>query len=148
LDLAQLSQQLNPDLDLSTLPLGSPPPSPLTTGGAVGAALSLGAFDAGADFTFRRGGLGNSGWLDVHGRWAPPSRPFALEARLSYADVRDGLQPILQGQFLGAQLRAMWALSKVARLSLVLEQNASRLDPSDSRAFAQFDLAARAGGRP
>jgi hypothetical protein len=139
-DVARLSYQLSPDLDLSTLPLSSPPPSGLSAGGAVGAALALGALDAAADFTFRRGSAGSSGWLDVHGSWRPPSRPYSLEARLSYADVRDGLQPLLQGRFFGAQLRGAWALSKVARLSLVLEQNSSALDRSDTRAYAQLDL--------
>ncbi|HEY8207525.1 MAG TPA: hypothetical protein VIG99_08595 [Myxococcaceae bacterium] len=139
-DVARLTQVINPELDLATLPLSSPAPSGTTAGGAVGGAVTLGAFDVAADFTFRRGGTGNSGWLDLHGSWRPPSRPYALEARLSYADVRDGLQPLLQGKFFGAQVRGAWALSKVARLSLVLEQNVSALDRSDTRAFAQFDL--------
>ncbi|HZN95834.1 MAG TPA: hypothetical protein VFB81_24135, partial [Myxococcales bacterium] len=140
LDRAQLTQQLNPELDLSTLPLTSPPPSGTTTGGAVGAAVLLGAFDLAADFTLRRGDTGDSAWLDLHGGWRPPSRPYSLEARFSYADVRDGLQPLLQGRFLGAQVRGAWALSKVARLSLVLEQNVGALDRADTRAYAQFEL--------
>jgi len=146
-DLARLTQQLNPTSDLVMLPLASPAPTGTTLGGAVGAAVSLGPFDAAADFTLRRGSEGNSGWLDVHGSWRPPSRPYSVEARLSYADVRDGLQPLLQGQFLGAQVRAAWALSRVASVSVVLEQNVSALDKSDTRAFAQLDLGTGPGGR-
>src|SRR5262249_14893098 len=104
-DVSRLTQQLNPTLDLVTKPLTSSAPSGTTIGGAVGGAVDLGQLDVAADFTLRRGGLGNSGWLDVHGSWRPPSRPFTVEARFSYADVRDGLQPLLQGQFFGGQLR-------------------------------------------
>ncbi|HYV46585.1 MAG TPA: hypothetical protein VFA20_17085, partial [Myxococcaceae bacterium] len=146
-DVARLTEVLNPTTDLVTVGVSSPPPSGTSSGGAVGAALALGSIDAGADFTFRRGDSGNSGWLDVHGGWRPASRPYSLEARVSYADVRDGLQPLLQGHFFGAQLRGAVALSRIARVSLVLEQNVSALDRSDTRAFATFELGTGAGGR-
>ena len=145
-DVARLTAVLNPATDLVTLGVSSPPPSGTSSGGALGAALALGPFDAAADFTFRRGDSGNSGWLDLRGSWRPAARPYTLEARASYADVRDGLQPLLQGHFFGAQLRGAWALSRIARVSLVLEQNASALDRSDTRAFATLELGAGTGG--
>lgn len=139
----RFNQDINPALDIAQyVPQAS---APFSLGGSAGASFALGGWHAAADFTFRRGSLGNSGWLDVSGGYAPPSGEYSADARLSYAEVRDGLQPLLAGRFWGAQVWASWALSKAARVSAVLEQNFNPLDKSDTKVFAVFQLGA--GGR-
>jgi hypothetical protein len=144
LNATRLNAALNPQLDLvNHLNAAS---SPLTAGGSMGGALLLGAFHAAADVTFRAGGQGGSVWLDLSAGYAPAGRPYSVDTRFSYANVRDGLQPALDGHFAGVQLWGGYALSPAARLSAVLEHNASPRDPADTKVFGVFELIT--GGLP
>lgn len=138
LTTTRFNAALNPEVELvNHLDAAS---SPVTSGGSLGGMLHLGAFRAAADLTFRRGGQGNSGWLDLTAGYAPADRPYTVDARFSYASVRDGLQPALTGSYTGLQLWGSYALAPTARISAVLEHNANPRDPADTKVFGVFEL--------
>ena len=61
---------------------------------------------------------------------------------LSVARIDDGFNPLLAGNFYGAQLWASQELTRASRLSLVLEQNVNPSTRWDSKVFFLFDLKA------
>jgi hypothetical protein len=119
---------------------GAPPST--NVGGAVGAAFRRGSLRSALDVTYRTGFGGNQLWVDLTGGLSFDQGQFDLDGRLSVAHVDDGFNPQLQGSFFGAQLWASKALTRAARLSLVLEQNVNPFSHSDTKAFFLFDLKA------
>ena len=119
---------------------GAPPST--NVGGAVGAALRRGSLRSALDVTYRTGFGGNQLWVDLTGGYSFDQGQFELDGRLSVAHVDDAFNPQLQGSFFGAQLWASKALTRAARLSVVLEQNVNPFSRSDTKAFFLFDLKA------
>jgi hypothetical protein len=119
---------------------GAPPST--NVGGAVGASFRRGSLRSALDVTYRTGFGGSQLWVDLTGGYSFDQGNFELDGRLSMARVDDGFNPQLQGNFFGAQLWASKALSRAARLSLVLEQNVNPFSRSDTKAFFLFDLKA------
>ena len=119
---------------------GAPPTA--NVGGAVGAAFRRGSLRSALDVTYRTGFGGSQLWVDLTGGLSFERGQFDLDGRLSVAHVDDGFNPQLQGGFFGAQLWASKALTRAARLSLVLEQNVNPFSRSDTKAFFLFDLKA------
>ncbi|XXF80918.1 hypothetical protein P2318_14495 [Myxococcaceae bacterium GXIMD 01537] len=119
---------------------GAPPKQ--NVGGSVGAAYQRGGFRSALDVTYRTGFGGEQLWSDLTAGYSWQRGLFTLDGRLSYAYVDDGFNPLLVGNFLGAQVWASRALSRAARISLALEQNVNRFTDWDSRVFFLFDLKA------
>lgn len=108
----------------------------------MGASLRRGNLRSALDLTYRTGFGGNQLWVDLTGGYSFDQGLFDLDARLSVAHVGDAFNPQLRGNFFGAQVWASRALSRAARLSLVLEQNVNPFTRSDTKAFFLFDLKA------
>jgi hypothetical protein len=119
---------------------GAPPSTNL--GGAVGTSLRRGSLRSALDVTYRTGFGGSQLWVDLTGGYSFNEGPMELDGRISLANVDDAFNPQLRGTFFGAQLWASRALSRAARLSLVLEQNFNPFSRSDTKAFFLFDLKA------
>jgi hypothetical protein len=113
-----------------------------TVGGSAGAALRRGAFRSALDVSYRQGYGGSQLWADLTAGFLFAQGLLTLDGRLSAARIDDGFNPLLQGNFLGAQVWASRALSRAARLSLVLEQNVNPYTRSDTKVFFLFDLKA------
>jgi len=133
---------INENLGLAKFVDAEGTPSSTNVGGAVGASLRRGSLRAALDVTYRTGFGGNQLWADLTGGYSFDENLFDLDARLSVAHVDDAFNPQLRGNFFGAQLWASRALSRAARLSLVLEQNVNPFTRSDTKAFFLFDLKA------
>ncbi len=131
-----LASSLADDVDAE----GAPPST--NVGGAAGASLRRGNLRSALDVTYRTGFGGSQLWVDLTGGYSFDQSLFELDGRLSVARVDDGFNPQLRGTFFGAQLWASRALSRAARLSLVLEQNVNPFSRSDTKAFFLFDLKA------
>lgn len=119
---------------------GAPPST--NVGGAVGASFRRGTLRSALDVTYRTGFGGSQLWVDLTGGLPINEGLMELDGRLSVAHVDDAFNPQLRGTFFGAQLWASRALSRAARLSLVLEQNFNPFSRSDTKAFFLFDLKA------
>ncbi len=121
---------------------GEGAPESINVGGGAGVALRRGALRSALDVTYRSGFGGDQLWVDLTGGYSFARGLFELDGRLSVAQVDDAFNPLLKGSFFGAQVWASRALSPVARLSLVLEQNVNPFTRSDTKAFFLFDLKA------
>ncbi len=119
---------------------GAPPTR--NVGGAVGAAFQRGGFRSALDVTYRRGFGGDQLWGDLSAGYRFNQGLYTLDGRLSVARVDDGFNPLLVGNFYGAQVWASRAFGRVARMSLVLEQNVNPFTRWDTKAFFLFDLKA------
>ncbi len=117
-------------------------PSSQNVGGAVGVAYQRGGFRSALDVTYRQGFGGSQLWGDLTAGYSFDRGRFTLDGRLSAAHVDDGFNPLLVGNFYGAQVWASRALGRAARLSLVLEQNVNPFTDWDTKAFFLFDLKA------
>ena len=114
-----------------------------TVGGSAGAALRWGLRGRSAlDVSYRQGYGGTQLWADLTAGYGFGDGRFTLDGRLSVARIEDGFNPLLAGNFYGAQLWASRALSRALRLSLVLEQNVNPYTRWDSKVFFLFDLKA------
>lgn len=113
-----------------------------TLGGSVGATLRKGAFHSALDVTYRSGYGGSQLWADLTAGYGLRDGRTTLDARLSLATIKDGYNPLLAGNFYGAQLWASEALTQATRVSLVLEQNVNPYTHSESKVFFLFDLKA------
>ncbi len=113
-----------------------------TLGGSVGASLRRERFRSALDVTYREGYGGSQLWADLTAGYGFGEGRFTLDGRLSAARIRDGFNPLLAGNFLGTQVWASQALSRAARLSLVLENNVNPFTRWDSKVFFLFDLKA------
>jgi hypothetical protein len=133
---------LNDDLGIAAAVDGEGAPPSANVGAGVGAALRRGQLRSALDVTYRTGFGGDQLWVDLTGGYSFDRGLFALDARLSVAHVEDGFNPQLRGSFFGAQLWASRAMSRAARVSLVLEQNFNPFTRSDTKAFFLFDLKA------
>ena len=114
------------------------PPS-FAWGGSVGTLAKAGTLKASLDLTYKNGYGGRQAWVDLAGGWTPENGLFTVDARLSYANIHDPLNPLLQGGFFGAQLWGSWFLSRSTRASLVVEENVNAFTRSDTKVFLIFD---------
>ncbi|HEX8435174.1 MAG TPA: hypothetical protein VF697_08735 [Archangium sp.] len=119
---------------------GGPPSS--TAGGSAGAALRWGRFRSALDVSYRRGFGGSQLWTDLTAGYGFGEGRFSLDGRLSVARIDDAFNPLLAGEFFGAQVWASQVLTRAARVSLVLEQNVNPFTRWDSKVFFLFDLKA------
>jgi hypothetical protein len=117
------------------------PPS-YTAGGSAGAALRRGRFRSALDVSYRRGFGGSQLWTDLTAGYGFGDGRFTLDGRLSVARIDDAFNPLLAGDFFGAQVWASQVLTRAARVSLVLEQNVNPFTRWDSKVFFLFDLKA------
>ncbi|SEU20393.1 hypothetical protein [Stigmatella erecta] len=117
-------------------------PSSVNAGGSAGVSMRRGNLRSALDVTYRRGYGGDQLWVDLTGGYSFDRGLLDLDGRVSVANVEDAFNPLLQGNFFGAQLWASRALSQAARLSLVLEQNFNAFSHSDTKVFFLFDLKA------
>ena len=134
--------ELNSGLRLAEVARESGAPPSYTAGGSAGATLRLGRFRSALDVAYRRGFGGSQLWTDLTAGYGFGEGPFTLDGRLSGARIQDGFNPLLAGNFLGAQVWASQALTRAARVSLVLEQNVNPFTRWDSKVFFLFDLKA------
>jgi hypothetical protein len=116
--------------------------TPVQVGAGGGAQLLLRQFRSGLDLTWRNGYGGRQLWVDLTSGFTGGDGRWSLDARGSVASVRDGFNPLLQGNFYGAQVWGSYQLTRAARASLVLEQNVNPFTRSDTKAFFVFDLKA------
>ncbi len=117
-------------------------PSGAQVGAGGGLQLQLQRFRSAADVTWRNGYGGRQLWLDLTAGYSGANNLWSLDARGSIASVRDGFNPLLQGNFYGAQLWGSYQLTRAARASLVVEQNVNPFTRSDTKVFFVFDLKA------
>jgi hypothetical protein len=144
--LALVGDNYNTTLN-STLPTFSiitkdpknPAPNPLAGGGSAGATFRSGGFRSSLDLTYKRGYGGTQFWADLAGGFTPEGGLFTLDARLSYANIRDSLNQQLRGDFFGAQIWGSWHLSHSTRASVMIEQNFNPFTKSDTKVFLIFD---------
>jgi len=115
---------------------------PWVLGPTLGGAARWRSWRTALDLTYRNGVGGQQTWVDLTGGYSPQFRPYSVDTRLSYAWVNDPLNPFLRGSFWGAQLWASYALSPVARLSAILEENINPFTRSETKLFLLFDLKA------
>jgi hypothetical protein len=134
--------ELNSSLQLAQAAQQPGGPPSHTVGGSAGAALRSGRFRSALDVSYRRGFGGSQFWADLTAGYGFGQGRFTLDGRLSAAHIDDGFNPLLAGNFFGAQVWASQALSQAARLSLVLEQNVNPYTRWDSKVFFLFDLKA------
>jgi hypothetical protein len=134
--------EVNDDLRLAGALEAEGEPSSVNAGGSIGAALRRGRLRSALDVTYRRGYGGDQLWVDLTGGYSFGRGLLDLDGRVSVANVEDAFNPLLKGNFFGAQLWASRALSQAARLSLVLEQNFNAFSHSDTKVFFLFDLKA------
>ncbi|WP_233262097.1 hypothetical protein [Vitiosangium sp. GDMCC 1.1324] len=113
-----------------------------TAGGSAGATLRSGRFRSGLDVSYRRGFGGSQAWVDLTAGYGFGDGRFTLDGRLSAARIDDGFNPLLAGNFFGAQVWASQVLTRASRVSLVLEQNVNPYTRWDSKVFFLFDLKA------
>jgi len=132
---------INDSLQLARVDLSGGQPSN-TVGGSAGASLRRERFRSALDVSYRRGFGGSQLWADLTAGYGFGEGRFTLDGRLSAARIQDGFNPLLEGNFLGAQVWASQALSRAARLSLVLEHNVNPYTRWDSKVFFLFDLKA------
>jgi hypothetical protein len=111
-------------------------------GGAIGAAYRQGRFRSALDASYRTGFGGKQLWIDLTGGYVPGQGPYTIEGRISTANLSDGLNPLLRGTFVGAQLWGTYLFSRNARGSLVLEENINGFTRSDFKTFFLLDLKA------
>lgn len=111
-------------------------------GGSVGAAARLTSIRANADVTYRNGYGGRQLWMDLNGGYFGEDNRWSVDARLSTANVTDGFNTQLRGQFYGFQIWGSYQLTRAARMSLAVEQNVNPYTRSDTKAFLILDLKA------
>jgi len=135
--------ELNSGLRLAEVAQEPGGPPSHTVGGSAGATLRRGRFRSALDVAYRRGFGGSQLWTDLTAGYGfGPTGRFSLDGRLSVARIQDGFNPLLAGNFFGAQVWASQALTRAARVSLVLEQNVNPYTRWDSKVFFLFDLKA------
>lgn len=110
-----------------------------TVGGSAGASLRRARFRSALDVTARTGNGGSQVWADLTAGYGFGNGRLTLDGRLSAAHIQDGFNPLLAGGFLGAQVWASHALTRAARVSLVLEQNVNPYTRWDTKVFFLFD---------
>jgi hypothetical protein len=142
LSLSKYNTELNNAINLSLVQNAPGVPSSTVLGPSVGGAARFREFRAAADVTYRNGVGGSQIWLDLTGGWAPDSRPYTVDGRLSFANVTDPDNPLKRGSFWGAQLWTSFSMSPAARLSLMLEENVNPYARSETKLFFLFDLKA------
>ncbi len=116
--------------------------TPVQLGAGGGAQLLVRRFRSGLDLTWRNGYGGRQLWVDLTTGYSAEGGLWTVDARGSIASVRDAFNPLLQGNFYGAQLWGSYQLTRAARASLVLEQNVNPFTRSDTKVFFVFDLKA------
>ncbi|REG25208.1 hypothetical protein ATI61_113272 [Archangium gephyra] len=134
--------ELNSTLALAEASKAPGGPPSQTVGGSAGAALRWGRFRSALDLAYRQGFGGSQLWADLTAGYGFGQGRFTLDGRLSAAHIDDGFNPLLAGNFFGAQVWASQALTRAARVSLVLEQNVNPFTRWDSKVFFLFDLKA------
>jgi hypothetical protein len=142
LAVSRYNVEINNAIALSSALTDPTMPSPLVFGPSVGGAARSRDFRVALDVTLRNGLGGNQLWMDLNGGYAPDSRPYSLEGRISFANVKDTQNPLLQGSFFGAQLWTSIAMTRAARLSVMMEQNVNPFTRSETKLFLLFDLKA------
>lgn len=136
------SEPIHPDLGVFGALQDPALPQGKSLGGAVGTQFRAGVLRAAADVTYKGGFGGRQIWGDLTGGFAPSHGEYSLDARLSVANITDGLNPLLRGTFFGAQLWGSYMLTSSARISMVLEQNVNAFTRTDTKMFFLFDLKA------
>jgi hypothetical protein len=134
--------ELNSSLRLAEAAREPGGPPSYTAGGSAGAALRAGRFRSALDVSYRRGFGGSQLWTDLTAGYGFGDGRFSLDGRLSVARIDDAFNPLLAGDFFGAQVWASQVLTRAARVSLVLEQNVNPYTRWDSKVFFLFDLKA------
>jgi hypothetical protein len=119
--------------------LQEPAPSGIAFGASGGAALKQGTMRAAADASFKGGWGGRQLWIDVTAGWVPENGIFTVDGRFSFANVQDGLNARLRGNFFGAQLWGSLFLNRNTRASVVLEENVNPFSRSDTKLFFMLD---------
>lgn len=116
--------------------------STVSLGGGGGIALRYGGVHAALDGTYKTGWGGNQAWVDLSGGWASTGQRFTIDGRFTYANIFDNLNPLLRGNYFGAQAWASYLFTRAARASLVVEQNFGNATKSDTKVFMLLDLKA------
>ncbi|WP_245592020.1 hypothetical protein [Cystobacter fuscus] len=133
---------LNSSLQLAEAAKAAGGQPSFTVGGSAGAALRRERFRSALDVSVRGGYGGTQLWADLTAGYGFGEGRTTVDGRLSAAYIHDGFNPLLAGGFLGAQLWASQALTRAARVSLVLEQNVNPYTRWDTKVFFLFDLKA------
>lgn len=106
----------------------------------AGATWSAGEWRTGLDTVWRQGQGGTHFLIDLNGRYAPALSRFSADLRLTFARVRDQVNQRLRGDFYGAQLGGSYALSPLAKATVVIEENINPFTRSDFKVFAFLDF--------
>ena len=113
--------------------------SGLSFGGSAGAVWKVSTVRALADVTVKTGWGGRQIWVDASVGWIPENGLFTLDGRLSFANIQDGLNARLNGNFFGLQAWGSYFLNRNTRASLVLEENLNPYSKSDTKVFFMLD---------
>ncbi|MCP3103437.1 hypothetical protein LZ198_31595 [Myxococcus sp. K15C18031901] len=139
---SKYNEDVNPDMGIAAQVDAEGAPKSTNVGGSAGGAYRAGAFRSSLDVTYQTGYGGDQLWADLSGGYTFDRALLTLDARVSFARVSDSFNPRLTGNFYGAQVWASRALTRAARLSLVVEQNINPFTDSDTKGFLLFDLKA------
>ncbi|QSQ18119.1 hypothetical protein JY572_03465 [Myxococcus landrumensis] len=139
---SKYNENVNPDLALAAYVDAEGAPESTSVGGSAGTAWRSGSFRSALDVTYRTGYGGDQLWADLTGGYSFDRERITLDARVSFARIFDSFNARLGGNFYGAQVWASRALTRAARLSLVVEQNVNPFSDSDTKGFLLFDLKA------
>lgn len=113
-----------------------------TLGGASGLSFHEDDIRMAADVSIRRGFGGRQLWLDLTSGYVSPENHYTIDGRVSIANIADGLNPLLQGTFYGAQAWVSYLFTPRARGSLAVEGNVNAFTRFDFKVFLLFDLKA------
>lgn len=121
----------------------SPDPidSGVTFGGRIGAGLlPPERLRADVELSARAGWAGRQIWLDLHAGVDALRDRLAIDARITIADVADGLTPWLRGTMVGGSLQAAWRLADGVTITGLVEDNLGPFTRQDFRVYAILDV--------
>ena len=93
-----------------------------------------------ADFTTEFGYGGRQTFVDIGGGTLFYGGMFGLDGRVLMIVFEDEQQPRLNGTMLGAQIEGTWFFMDEGKLSLLLEEASSELQPHWLRVLTVLDL--------
>ena len=116
-------------------------PSGVTLGGRGGAALVIpDPWRADVDVSYVGGWGGRQLWANAHVGLDLDHGRYSIDVRGSLANVQDGLNPYLQGTFVGGNLSAGIRLIRGVKLTAVAEENTNPYTMQDFRLYGLLDV--------